>query len=246
MKPKANYGIDSPYIITGELLAGIVLTGLVFALPHLFGLPARWITLAVGLLLVSSAAGMVSYSKSGKLRIRDELMDSIRWTGDETVLDIGCGRGLLLISAARRLTTGKAIGVDIWLPKALTGNSPKRVLENAELEGVAGKIEVKEGDARRLPFPDETFDVVISNFVLHEMQTGAERKAMIREIARVLKPGGQVALVDFIFTSQCVQDLIESGTPGAERTRMNRFWSTAITSLGAVRLYKVIATKTTP
>src|SRR5262249_12103653 len=209
----------------------------------LFGLPARWILLAVGLFIISSAAGMISYSRSGKLRIRDEILESIRWSGSETVLDIGCGRGLLLVGAARHLTTGQAVGADIWLPKALTGNSPRRVLDNAALEGVAARVDVVAGDARKLPFPDESFDIVVSNFVLHEMQTGPERKEMIREIARVLKPGGRIALVDFIFTGQCVRDLIECRLGDASRTRMNRFWITAITSFGTVKLYKATGTK---
>src|SRR5262249_40992277 len=165
VRKKANYGIDSPYIIAGELIAAAVLISAGFALPHLFGLPARWIFLALGFFLVSSAAGMISYSKSGKFRIRDELLDTISWDGHETVLDVGCGRGLLLVGAAHRLTTGKAIGVDVWLPKALTGNAPAGVLENAAIEGVAERIEVKQGDARSLPFPDQSFDIVLSNFV---------------------------------------------------------------------------------
>jgi SAM-dependent methyltransferase len=244
MKPQSNYGIDSPYIISGELIAAAAFIAAGFIFPHLLGLPARWIGLAAGLFALTSAAGMFHYSKVGKLRIREELLNSIRWTGNETVLDIGCGRGLLTVGAAQRLTTGKAIGIDVWLPKALTGNLPQAVLQNAAIEGVADKIEAKEGDARKLPFPRESFDVVVSNFVLHEMQTAPERKQMAQEIVRVLKPGGQVALVDFIFTEQCVSDLIESGIPSAARVRMNRFWITAITSFGMVRLYKVIATKT--
>jgi len=243
MKPKANYGIDSPYIIAGELIVGAVLTAAVLAAPHLLGLPARWILLAVGFFTISSAAGMISYSKSGKFRIRDEVLESIRWGGSETVLDTGCGFGLVLVGSARRLTTGKAVGLDIWLPKALTGNSPKRVLDNAALEGVAERVEVVAGDARKLPFPDESFDIVVSNFVLHEMQTGPERREMIREVARVLKPGGRVALVDFIFTSQCVRDLIECRLADASRARMSRFWITAITSFGTVKLYKATGTK---
>jgi SAM-dependent methyltransferase len=243
MRPKANYGIDSPYIIAGELVAAAVLISAGLAFPHLFGLPARWIGLALGLWLLSSIAGMIHYSKVGKLRIRDELLETIHWRGDETVLDVGCGRGLLLIGAAHRLTTGTATGVDVWLPKALTGNGRDSVLQNAQLDGVAARVAVEEGDARKLPFADESFDVVVSNFVLHELQTGLERKTMIAEIVRVLKPGGQVALVDFIFTEQCARDLTDCGLANAARVRMNRFWRTAITSFGTVRLYTVIGTK---
>ena len=243
MKAKANYGIDSPYIISSELIAALIVIAFTSAFPHLLGPPARWIGLAIALFMLSSAAGMVSYSKSGKLKIRDELLESIPWRGDEMVLDLGCGRGLLLVGAARRLKTGKAIGMDVWLPKALTGNTPKSVLENAALEGVADRIELTSGDARKLPFAEGSFDIVVSNFVLHEMQTGPERKEMVREIARVLRPGGRVVLVDFIFTEQCVRDLIECGLADAARSRMKGFWHTASTSFGTVRLYKARGTK---
>jgi hypothetical protein len=66
---------------------------------------------------------------------------------------------------------GSAVGVDKWVRGALTGNGTQAVLRNAETEGVAGRIEVVEGDVRRLPFPDAAFDVVVSNFVVHEVDT---------------------------------------------------------------------------
>jgi ubiquinone/menaquinone biosynthesis C-methylase UbiE len=59
----------------------------------------------------------------------------------------------------------------------------------------AFRMAVKEGDARKLPFADGTFDVV-SNFVVHELKSRADRQQMMCEVARALKPGGRVALVD--------------------------------------------------
>jgi cyclopropane fatty-acyl-phospholipid synthase-like methyltransferase len=67
---------------------------------------------------------MIWDSKVGKLWARDRLLDGLELRGDETVLDVGCGRGLLLIGAAKRLTTGKAPGVDIWQAEDLSGNLP--------------------------------------------------------------------------------------------------------------------------
>ena len=103
---------------------------------------------------------------------------------------------------------------------ALTGNGAEAVLRNAEAEGVVARIEVVEGDARRLPFPDAAFDVVVSNFVVHEVDTPQDREQMMSEMMRVLRPGGRLALVDFIFTGQCVEILRRLGMHDARRTRI--------------------------
>jgi ubiquinone/menaquinone biosynthesis C-methylase UbiE len=103
--------------------------------------------------------------------------------------------------------SGSVIGVDVWNPRAVSGNRAESVRENPAREGVGSRVEAKEGDARKLPFDDGSFDVVVSNFVVHELQERGDREQMMREVARVLKPGGRVALVDFIFTDQCVEDL---------------------------------------
>jgi arsenite methyltransferase len=217
---KPDYGIDSPGIVTFQFVASGLAFGIAVAVPHLFGLPARWICLLAGLYFLNGGLGMLHYSKIGKLKLRDRLLNLIPWRGDEIVLDVGCGRGLLLAGAARRLTTGKAIGVDIWLPHAVSGNRPTAALENAAIEGVADRVEIKQGDVRQLPFEDASFDVAVSNFVLHEMNAAADREKMLREIIRVLKPGGRLALIDFIFTKECVDVLRRAGADNATRSRI--------------------------
>src|SRR5262249_16954592 len=155
-----------------------------------------------------------------------------------------CGRGLVLIGAAERLTTGKAIGVDRWVRGAVSGNRPEAALHNAELAGVADRVQVEGGDARQLPLTDASCDVVLSNFVVHEMDTEVDREKMLREMARVLKPGGHLALTDFIFTGQAVRVLRASGVRDAQRTPAGllAFWSFALCSLGMGRLYQVTGT----
>ncbi len=182
-------GLDSPLIIAGFLVVGTIALTDGLLRPHFYGLAMRWIGIIAGAYCLQGAASLVYYSKAGKLRMREEFLNSIPWRGDATVLDIGCGRGLLMVAAAHRLTTGQAVGVDVWLPKAVTGNRPNSALENATLEGVRDRVEVKEADARKLPFPDASFDIVVSNFVLHEMTTDADREKMVQETTRVLKPG---------------------------------------------------------
>lgn len=216
--------------------------------PPGFAHPTRWFLPIAGLYVLQSAFGMLHYSKRGKLKLRDTLLSSIEWRGDEDVLDVGCGRGLLLIGAAKRLVGGRATGVDIWVRGAVTGNHPDTVLENAMAERVADRVTIVNGDARHLPFAAAVFDVVTSNFVLHEVKTWAEREAIVREIVRVLKPGGRFMLADFIFTRECTEIFRRAGALNARRIRIGRFrfWIGAVLSLGVSQLYQIAGSRDGP
>src|SRR5258705_9377976 len=123
---KANYGLDAPglvrfFLIFGGALAvaGIALivwrkNAILFAIGLTLVFPGV-IFFIEGLLMIFS-------SRIGKLKARDRLMDNLNLSGNETVLDVGCGRGLLLIGAARRLPNGKAMGTDLWSHKARCTN----------------------------------------------------------------------------------------------------------------------------
>lgn len=100
----------------------------------------------------------------------------------------------MLIGAAKRLTTGHATGIDIWQDVDQANNSVAATLRNAELEGVS--VDVRDGDARQIPFGDATFDVVVSSLALHNIDNAKEREQALGEIARVLKPGGHAAIFD--------------------------------------------------
>src|SRR5437773_1876385 len=112
---------------------------------------------------------MVYGSKVRKVHLREKLLDSLALRGDEILLDAGCGRGLLLTAAARRLPRGKAVGIDLWRTVDQSGNDPERTLGNARAEGVADRIEIKTGDLRALPFADDSVDVVVSSWALHNI-----------------------------------------------------------------------------
>jgi len=110
------------------------------------------------------------------------------------VLDVGCGHGLMLIGAAKRLSSGHATGIDIWQDVDQAYNSAAATLRNAELEGVT--VDVRDGDGRKIPFGGATFDVVVSSLALHNIYNATEREQALGEIARVLKPGGHAAIFD--------------------------------------------------
>ena len=240
MKAKGNYGVDSPLIVGTLCILGLAGVGVAYLLSSAW----RWVGYVAGVYFLLGAAGMLFYSKVGKLTLRERLLDQIQWKGNERVLDVGCGRGLLTVGAARRLLNGKVVGLDVWKRGAITGNRAHAVLENARIEHVSDRVEVKEGDARELPFGNETFDVVVSNFVVHEMNSRQDREAMMSEVARVLKPGGQVALVDFVFTGECVVELRKHGVNATRvRDKFVSFWISAILNFGAVKTYHVVGRK---
>jgi ubiquinone/menaquinone biosynthesis C-methylase UbiE len=154
---------------------------------------------------------MIYDSKIGKIRERDTYLNKINWNGHERVLDVGCGLGLFLIGAAKRLSTGRAVGIDKWQQEDLSGNNAAGALRNATIEGVADKVEVQTGDARQLPFADASFDVVLSSMALHNIYNAGERQTAVREIARVLAPAGRVLIVDIRHTSAYAATLREAG-----------------------------------
>ena len=154
---------------------------------------------------------MVWSSKYGKLREREHLIDALGLAGDEKVLDVGCGRGLLLNGVARRLPEGRAFGIDLWQTVDQSGNSPEAALSNSKAENVADRVEVRTADMRGLPFPDGTMDALISSLAIHNVPDRDGRAKAIREIARVLKPKGRLSLQDIRLTDEYVKTLKDLG-----------------------------------
>ncbi|MBL8992650.1 MAG: class I SAM-dependent methyltransferase [Spirochaetia bacterium] len=145
---------------------------------------------------------MFVYARVGKLRHRDFLLGLYHFRGDEKVLDVGTGAGLLAVGAAKKVPDGKVIGIDIWNVDDLSNNSKARAVENVQIEGVARRVEVLREDARKLSFPDQSFDLVVSNLCLHNIEEEKGREEACLEIARVLKTGGVALISDFSRTAE--------------------------------------------
>lgn len=111
-------------------------------------------------------------------------------------LDVGCGSGALTIACAKRNPKATMVGCDIWSGSYKVEFSKKICEDNAKAEGVSN-VRFEEGNAVKLPFEDESFDVVTSNYVYHNIM-GHNKQKLLLETLRVLKKGGVFAIHDLI------------------------------------------------
>ncbi len=200
MNAKVNYGQDAPGLIRGFLIGGLAASAVAVLILSLasgvWAASAAFFAGGVALYLSGMGSFMVFESRIGKVRDRDTLLSGLTWRGDEAVLDVGCGRGLMLIGAARRLTTGRAVGIDLWRAQDQAQNCAAATLANAAAAGVQDRVTVQTGDMVALPFAAERFDVVLSAWAVHNVPELAQRHAARSEMLRVLKPGGVLAVTD--------------------------------------------------
>lgn len=111
-------------------------------------------------------------------------------------LDVGCGSGALTIACAKRNPKAHMTGCDIWSGPYKNDFTKARCMDNAKAEGVSN-VSFEEGNAIKLPFPDESFDAVTSNYVYHNIP-GHNKQELLLETLRVLKKGGTFAIHDLM------------------------------------------------
>ena len=226
-----DYGLDAPRVVRSMFsrAAWIIAIALVLYVVNRSEYPgpaARMcgVLALIGLIFLGIGAVMVWSSRVAKLRLRDQLLDSLALRGDERVLDVGCGRGLLAIGAAKRLKNGKVIGIDVWNPLDLSGNTPDAAKANVKLEGVADKVRIENGDAQKLVYPDNHYDVVVSSLALHNIPEHPARSQAVREMLRVLKPGGKLAIFDLFRTGEYADVLRALGANDIELSKTRFLW----------------------
>jgi arsenite methyltransferase len=199
---KIDYGIDVPGLVRFFLTAGFVSAICAVLAAFIVNSTSLWVMLTkllfttAAIYLLGMGCLMLFWSKFTKVWTRENILDLVSWRGNEQVLDVECGRGLMLIGAARRLTTGQVIGIDIWEAKDQSSNSLQAVLENLQIAGVQNKAEVRRADCRSLPFEDQSFNVVVSHWVVHNLSSEDDRNRAISEMVRVLRLEGILILCD--------------------------------------------------
>ena len=221
-EPRPFYGIDAPGVVRNLGVAAVMLLSL-GGLATIGTGPGWLASLARALLPAGLATGgMALWMLASSLWLKHftlaKLLRSHRWRGDEEVLDVGCGRGLLSVTAAALVPNGHVVAIDLWQAKDLSGNGPDKLLANARAAGVAHRNTVETGDARALPFADASFDIVGSMTVVHNIPDPPGRDAAIDEMWRVLKPGGQLLVYDISHTRSYARRLRHHG---AERVSLS-------------------------
>lgn len=120
--------------------------------------------------------------------LRQIIADLAKMRSGETVLDVGCGTGTLALEARERVgITGRVYGID-----------PSRQMIAYARRKAAGRslsVDFQLGVVEHLAFPDRSFDVVLCTWMIHHLPTDDKRQGLA-EMARVLKPGGRLLLVD--------------------------------------------------
>ncbi|HEY5328685.1 MAG TPA: class I SAM-dependent methyltransferase [Acidobacteriaceae bacterium] len=232
---RPDYGVDAPGVMRNMFIIGTLALLFAFITPK---------TLHVGPidLQLDGAFGWIAavmliqgflfllYVKYGKFRHRDFMLSLHTWRGDEQVLDVGCGRGLLLAGAAKRLSSGHATGIDIWSNEDMGGNSEAATLRNLELEHIADRCTLIGEGAQQMSFPDASFDVIVSNLCLHNIYDLPTRRKALHEIVRVLKPGGIAFISDYKLTGQYAAEFLDVGF------NVQRRWGSVVTTFPPLRI----------
>ncbi len=224
---QVDYGIDRPERVRAFGMVGAVL--MATGVAQFIGLRDStevWpemilsVCLWISILFFIVAGVMLWSSKTGKYGACWKMIEELSWSGREKVLDVGCGRGLLTILAARKLPIGEVLGIDTWSQEFLTDNFKEAAYENARLEKVTERIHFEDGDAVKLNFSKDSFDKVISSFALHSLAKRSDRDLAVLEMIRVLRPGGEIAILDILHSREYMQVLKSKGMIQIRRSPM--------------------------
>jgi SAM-dependent methyltransferase len=200
--------------VSTRLISGPAILGIVFLALSIW---LHWLIILA--LLFLAVAGYFAYArylfspqgKNVQAQIHDLLLARFAWNGEGQVIDIGCGNGALSVKLAKKYPRATIAGVDYW-----GGNweYSKLICENnAQLEGVDQRVTFQKASASKLPFPDGCFEAAVSNLTFHEVADARDKRDVIREALRVVKPGGRFAFQDLFLIERefgKIEDLLQT------------------------------------
>ena len=211
-KPEgATFGVDAPKVPVALGVAALLLTIVGCVLMIIHGFVAGLVALIFAFFLWLCALSYLYTTLHGKFVCWADLLDEAGLKGDEYAVDLGCGRGAVLISLAKRLTTGRVSGIDLWCRQDQSGNHIEATKHNARVCGVEDRVELNTGTITTLPYHDGQFDLVVSSLAIHNLKAREERRQAITEAVRVLEPGGKIIIADISHTEEYADWLSEAG-----------------------------------
>ncbi|MCR5803301.1 MAG: class I SAM-dependent methyltransferase [Clostridia bacterium] len=144
-----------------------------------------------------------AFSYNGKRKMSKQIIEGVasyvKIPDGGNGLDVGCGSAALTIACAKRFPKATFTGIDRW-GKEYASFNKVLCMKNSKAEGVSN-TSFMQGDAVKLPFKDETFDAVTSNYVYHNIPS-KDRQAILLETLRTLKKGGCFAIHDIMSKSK--------------------------------------------
>ena len=156
-------------------------------------------TIGCGKTLQWSTTAYRAFSYDGQRQLSRKIIEGtakyVTFPEGSVGLDVGCGSGALTIACAKSNPQGHMVGVDRW-GKDYAEFSLPLCKSNAEAENVRN-VKFQKADATKLPFADETFDAVTSNYVYHNI-SGVDKQELLLETLRTLKKGGTFAIHDLM------------------------------------------------
>ena len=211
MKPDYQNWVPKPmvYGLWSSFTAAVILSGITWKFTSgTVKLICTWMFGIGALVLLFFSVWMTAlyraFDYNGKRKMAKAIIEGTAAYVDipagGTGLDVGCGSGALTIASARRNPEATMVGCDIWSGAYKAVFSQKRCEANAEAEQVSN-VRFQEGNAVKLPYADETFDAVTSNYVYHNI-TGVNKQELLLETLRVLKKGGTFAIHDLMSKSR--------------------------------------------
>jgi len=167
----------------------------------MIGIIAIVITILMILMFVYFIYARYQFSPKGndvQNKIYNLLLDYITFNGEGKILDIGCGEGTFIVKMAKKYPNAKFTGIDYW--ENVWGYSKESCIKKAKNEGISNRVIFQKASASKLPFKDETYDLIVSNFVFHEVKDEKDKKQLIKEALRVLKMGGSFVFQDMFLS----------------------------------------------
>ncbi len=191
LKPDYGNWVSKKFILVPGLLC-LVCLGLALLAPFVTVLSALFFLVFAYFFLAyrrfSPAGGDVQSQIVGLV------LDHLEWDGHGQVLDIGCGNAALTLRLARKYPSARVTGIDFW---GRNWDYSRQVCEqNAKIEGVGERVVFQKASASALPFEAGSFGLVVSNLTFHEVSDTRDKRVLLREALRVVRPGGMFAFQD--------------------------------------------------